>query len=399
MNTKRIFNIIFLLFGLSSIIIDPLIPYISEQLQAGYDKIGIALLIGSIFSLAAAFISGILCDKFRIRNIIIVGLAMLFIGSLVFAIHLNFVLLVIVLIFLRAGFGTIDSSIHTFVAQSYKQSHSPIFLELDIFWYLGAVTGPLFISLALFSGMRPNNVFFILALAFIIILILFYFHRKKTGTEKLPKGRTIDFKPVLKAVKDPVVAAVSLLLFFSMGAMIGLSTWLTTYFTSFNVRVSLGSIVLSGFWLFSSAGLYLSKKLLPRTNEITLLIAGSLAGTLFLAATSFASNIFLKIIFILLHALFFSVIFTLSISISAYQGSKMKGTVIGFNIAIAISGGLLFRPVLGFVAEYLGKGNIIYLTLAGAVISFFLAIILFRILKQKSGVKIRFSLKKKEARA
>ena len=60
-NKKRTLNLffyIFILFGISFIAIDPLIPVISEQLNVGYDKIGIALFIGSIFTLLATILSG-----------------------------------------------------------------------------------------------------------------------------------------------------------------------------------------------------------------------------------------------------------------------------------------------------------------------------------------------------
>ncbi len=389
MKTLNIFYLIFLLFGFSAIIIDPLIPYISEELDVGYDKIGIALLVGSVFSVVSALISGMLCDKVQIRKVILFGLLVLFLGALIFGIYINFILFFLVLILLRSGFSTIDSSVHIYVTKIFKKKHSPIFLKLDIFWYLGAVIGPLLIGIALFFNINPNFAFYLLALAFFVVLILFFFVTKNAG--KIQKSTSnINFKPVLKVVKNPVVITASFLLFFGMGTMVGLSTWLTTYFTAFNIEISISSIVLSGFWLFSSMGLYLGKKILPRTNEITLLLIGSIAGALFLAAVSFLDMAILKIIFLLLHALFFSIIFTLGISITAYEGSNLKGTIIGFNIAIAISGGLLFRPLLGFVAEYVGKSYIIFLNLLGSLITVICVIILYIVLKHKYNTKLKF---------
>ena len=54
---------IFIFYGIIFTIIDPLIPLISEKLKIGYDKIGLILLLASVASLLATFISGRLSDR------------------------------------------------------------------------------------------------------------------------------------------------------------------------------------------------------------------------------------------------------------------------------------------------------------------------------------------------
>ena len=56
---------IFIFFGITGTIIDPLIPLMSEKLKIGYDKIGLILLLASVASLLSTFISGKLSDRYE----------------------------------------------------------------------------------------------------------------------------------------------------------------------------------------------------------------------------------------------------------------------------------------------------------------------------------------------
>ncbi len=400
MKTFNIFNLIFFAFGVSSIAIDPLIPYISEMLDVGFGKIGLALLVGSIFSLLSTFISGIFSDRLNIKKVILTGLLLLFAGFFIFGTSISFIMFLLVLVLLRSGFGTIDSSIHAYISQKYNQNHSPHFLKLDLFWFSGAALGPLAVGGALFLKINPQFVFLLFTAVFAALILCFHFmFKKEKSLDAQPHKKVFNFSEFSLAFKNIVVIFTSLLLFFMMGAQIGLSTWLTTYFTAFGVEVALGSMVLSFYWALSTLGLYAGMKLLPQSNEITLLLASAAAGTLFLAASAFLGPTWIKIMFLLLQGMFFSVIFALSISVSAYENNKMKGTIMGINISSALLGGVMFQPILGFIAQYAGKQYTIFAILAAAVLGTICALALFYILYKRDGTKITIALKLKTRQA
>ena len=91
------FYFIFILFGLSILVIDPLIPIIAEEMDVGFDRIGIALLIGSLSSLLSNFIAGRLSDKFDIKKLVLIGLFLLFLGFALFGAYLDFIIFIIVI--------------------------------------------------------------------------------------------------------------------------------------------------------------------------------------------------------------------------------------------------------------------------------------------------------------
>ncbi len=390
MKRFNIFNLIFLAFGISSIAIDPLIPYISETLQIGYDKIGVVLLIGSVFSLVSTLLSGIFSDHLDIKKVILTGLILLFFGFLIFGIHINLIIFLIVLILLRSGYGTIDSSIHAYISHIHKKDRSFLFLRLDIFWFLGAVLGPLAIGGALILGIDPQFVFLLFTVVFFALIISFSVSRKKlNGAGPKRFDKVFNFFEFGRAIKNSVVVLTSLLLFFMMGAQIGLSTWFTAYFTAFGLDISYGSLILSLYWAFSALGLYFGMKLLPRSNEITLLIISCAAGTIFLAASSFLEPTWIKVLFLMAQGLSISVIFALSISVSAQENNRMKGTIMGLNISSALLGGVVFQPILGFVAEYAGSQYTIFAILAGSILGTGCAAALFYILFKKYRIRLK----------
>lgn len=381
----NIFYNSFVLYGISSTIISPLIPIISSDLKVGYNKIGLVFLIGSIFSILLTFISGRLCDKFNIKIITIVGIFLIFLGFLLFGTHLNFIIFTLIFILIQSGYGIINPVAHTYAARIFYKSHSPTFLKIDLYWYFGAIAGPLLISLMLFFKISFKFLFLAISLSFLLLLLAFFRVNFKSNSEKV-KSEEKDSKIKAKffTIINPILIITSLMLFFYIGSLNGLTTWMTTYLTAYGLNVSIGSLVLSFYWLFSIAGLFFIRKLLRKINEITILLSGVILGIIFTFVFSFINLIYVKVICLLLQAIFFSVIFPLALSITVHESNVSSGTLIGFNMAAAMSGSILFQPLLGFIAEYVGKDSIVYLILAGLIIGLIFNLVLYILIRKKN---------------
>ena len=381
------FYYIMVLFGLSIIVVDPLIPIISEEIGVGFDEIGIDLFIGSVAALIANFIAGRLSDRVDIKKLVLFGLLLLFLGYVIFGAYLNYAIFIIVIIFLRVGFGIIDTSVHSFSSKLFKKNISQIFLKLDIAWYRGAVLGPLIISGILYFEFRPIYIFFVFAFIYVIFIFIFYkicpdreaggivFSRNKDIPESHKRG--------LKVLKDPAIIMISLVLFIFLGSLMGLTTWLTTYFLGLGIRVAYGSAILSIYWLFSIIGTIITTKFVSKYKEVNVLFYGCLGGIIFLAVFSFTPFIYIKIAALALQAICFAPIFSLATAIAARRDSKNSGTVLGFTIAFAFAGSIVLQPIYGYVTEYFGKEYIVYVSLAGALIGFVFVAILFKIIKKE----------------
>jgi MFS family permease len=381
------FYFIFILFGLSIIVIDPLVPVIAEELGVGFDKMGIALFIGSITALIANIISGRLSDSVDIKKLVLTGLFLLFLGFALFGAYLNFIVFIIVTIFLRVGFGTIDTSIHSFSSKLFDKDISRLFLKLDIAWYSGAAMGPLVVAAILYFDFLPRYLFFIFAFIYIFFIAAFYRicpkKRIDAGPPMKDRKEHKTGKSILATVRDPLILNASMILFIYLGSLMGLSTWMTTYFLSLGVPVAYGSAILSVYWIFSIVGMMLTARLVKRFSEIGILFYSCLIGIIFLSLFSFMPFLYIKIASLALQAVCFAAIFPLTTAISANSDPENSGTILGFTIAFAFAGSIVFQPVYGYLTEYLGKEYISYIALGGALTGFIFVAMLFRIIRRR----------------
>jgi len=385
------FYFIFILFGLSIIVIDPLVPVIAEAMDVGFDKMGIALFVGSVTALIANIISGRLSDSVDIKKLVLTGLFLLFLGFALFGAYLDFAVFIIVTIFLRVGFGTIDTSIHSFSSKLFKKDISRVFLKLDIAWYSGAAMGPLVVSAILYFDFLPRYLFLVFAFVYIFFIAVFYriCPRKRIDAGLPVKDTTAapkNGKSILATVRDPLILNASMILFIYLGSLMGLSTWMTTYFLSLGVPVAYGSAILSVYWFFSIAGMMLTSRLVRRFSEIGILFYSCLAGIIFLSLFSFMPFLYIKIAALALQAVCFAAIFPLTTAISANSDPENSGTILGFTIAFAFAGSIVFQPIYGYVTEYLGKGYISYIALGGSLTGFIFVAMLFRIMSRRIKV-------------
>ncbi len=227
------------------------------------------------------------------------------------------------------------------------------------------------------------------------MIFIFIFYKicpdREAGGDVSSQSKDIpgSHKSVLKILKDPVVVMVSLVLFISLGSIMGLTTWLTTYFLGFSIRVAYGSAILSVYWLFSIIGILITTKIVSKYKEVNILFYSCLGGIMFLAVFSFTPLIYIKITALAMQAMFFAAIFPLTNAIAAKRDPKNSGTVLGFTIAFAFAGSIVFQPIYGYVAEYFGKEYIAYIALGGTLIGFIFVVILFRIIKKENtGISI-----------
>jgi MFS family permease len=375
---------IFFIFGIAESAIDPLTPVISKEINVGFDIIGIILFVSFFFLVAGNFFSGRLSDHYDTKKIIIIGLSLIFAGLLVFGIYITLILFILTMIFARSGFGIIDSSIYTYICQFFSKRRSEIFVRLNLLWYFGCVLGTLIISMLLFFNIKPMLLFIFVA-AFFLIAVLFFFKMAPskdslTSIEaKAPKKKQSFFQEI----KFPVIILSSVILFFYAGAVFGLSTWLTTYFISFNIKVFVGSAVLSGYWVFSIIGLLITNFLVRRFKEINILVAGYLVGVISITLVTFMPLIYVKIAFLMIQGLALSCVFPLVKSIPIEENPDASGTIIGFLLTIQGAGIMVFQLIIGIIAENLGVGSIIFIIMSSLAIGLVLTIVLFAVLKRK----------------
>lgn len=390
---------IFVLYGITSMTIDPIIPLIHQKIKIGYDRIGISLLFGSFFLLISTFISGKLSDKFSAKKNIAVGLIFLFSGFLFFGIsyklYINYIILISIIILIRSGLGTIESSVHKYAPQISPDNINIVFLKLNIFWNIGATVGPVIISVVLLTELNLGYEFLFLSILFLLILIIFFWSSQEQkrfyyfrNEDRKESVRDNNKKSSFILVKNPTIILSGIILFFHMGSLAGLSSWMTTYFSILDIKVSTGSLILSLYWATSTIGLLLTHKFLKKTNEITLLLVGCILCVICITLFNFVLTIYMKIIFLIIQSISVSGFISLTKSIAVQENKKFTGIIVGFIMSMAVAGSMTFLPILGYVIEYVGEKYIIYIFSLSWTITLSLIIILYKLINKKYEIKL-----------
>ena len=166
--------------------------------------------------------------------------------------------------------------------------------------------------------------------------------------------------------------------------MVGTSAWLTTYFISFNIAVSLGSLFVAIYWFSTFIGLQILSKIIGRIREEKVLFYGGMVCVASLICFSLINIIYIKIIFLMLVGVSIAGVYPLCGALSVSANPKSAGTSSGITIAMGLVGGLIVSPVMGFVAQYLSKSYVPYVLIIFAVLGTIMSAILLRISLNKN---------------
>ena len=413
----RLFYLAYIIMGFTIPIFDPLYPYFSNNFHVGYDKIGIVFLFGSLTGIISIAIAGIISDRFLLRKIFLWSFAISFAGFAVFNIFHNFTGLIVTVIIVNMGMMIFWPAVYSKIFHDHNENYSMMYVKLDRFYYLATALGPLLISLLLYLNLSPRFIFALLLLLFFILFISFYrFYKDKTSNIShvdndisdledskknlnynlsegtVSKNKNKESKRIFKKVTkffSPAVIFANLSLMLFAGVLSGTSSWLTTYFTSFNIKVSFSSILVSVYWVFAFIGLQIISKALNYLIEEKILFYGGIISVLSLTCFSFTNIIYIKIMFLAMVAMSISGIYALCGAITVRANPKSAGTASGFSLGMGLVGGLIVQPVIGFVAQYFSKRYIPYVLIVMGVFGTILSAILLKISLDKGRDRIK----------
>ena len=410
----RLFYLSYIVMGFTIPIFDPLYPYFSKNFHVGYDKIGIVFFFGSLTGIISIVVAGMISDIFPLRKIFLWSFGISFAGFAVFNFFQNFAGLIATVIIVNIGMMIFWPAVYSKVFHDYNENYSVMYVKLDRFYYLATALGPLLISLLLYLNLSPRYIFSLLFLLFLLLFILFYILYKDKTSNIPPAYNDIsdleDFNKniktnlsedtvseknkesnsiVKKKIKffSPTVILTNLSLMLFAGVLTGTSSWLTTYFTSFNIAISFSSILVSVYWVFTFIGLQIILKTLNYLIEEKILLYGGIISVISLTCFSFINIIYVKIIFLVMIAMPISGIYALCCAITVRANPKSVGAASGFSVGMGLAGGLIVQPLIGFVAQYVSKSYIPYVLIVMGIIGTILSAILLKISPDKNRHK------------
>jgi len=409
----KLFYMAYFILGFVIPIFDPLYPYFSKSFNVGFDKIGLVFFGGSLTAIISMISAGRISDKFPLRKLFLWSYAISFAGFAVFSVFHNFIGLIITVIMVNVGLNIFWPAAYAKVFHDHNENYSTMYVKLERVYYLATALGPLLISLLLYLNLYPRYIFVFLLFLFILLFSIFYTGYKDKTSHGLTtdhsqsksdvainadissntkpfsagnpdKNKKVKLHKKISSFFTPVVIVANISLTLFGGVMLGTSSWLTTYFISFNIPVSLSSLFVAVYWFSTFIGLQILTKIIGRIKEEKILFYGGIVCAVSLICFSFINIIYVKILFLMLIGISIAGVYPLCGAITVNANPKSAGTSSGITIAMGLLGGLIVSPVMGFVAQYLGKKYIPFVLMVLAVLGTITSAILLRIIFNKN---------------
>ena len=277
------------LYALSVTMIGPLMPLIIESFELRLSVAGLLVSFQQLGGIMAIVASALFADRTR-KPLLIAG------GFLVYSVSLFSAGAALNYIILAASFFAIGASSRLFdtVANADTAQWNPHRSALHVSllhtsFAVGALVGPLYVSILVEAGLQWRGAFFGLAAAAALAVAVYvtrsHFRRKISATAVVKAG---SVAAVLRAPRMWIACAVML---FYVGHQAGFSVWLPMYLqTSLGAPARMGAAAVSLYWFGIIVGRLLAARLAARVSIKRQLWAGGLAGGLVLLLTFATRN-------------------------------------------------------------------------------------------------------------
>ena len=363
----------FLALGIIIASLGPALPDLARATGAPLAALGGLLSLIFAGGLAAQLISGPLTDRLGSRPVLTGGLFLLGVGTLGIVLsHVTWLTFASAAI-LGLGHGTIGVSFSLLVARTFPQRTVSALNLLNLFFGVGAITGPAFASYLIRSvGSALPALWLGIA---VVAAALPFCVRLPNQAEATGKAAPSSAG---RLVGIPTFWLLGALLLTYVGVESGVAAWTTTYLqTVAGQSQAAGALLTSGFWGAVTAGRLVVTLIGGRFSPAALLYAtltGAAAGGLLLAFSGTSTVLITAAILVL--GFFFAPVYPTGIALTTATFRQGSGTATSLVAAMASIGGSVIPALQGLVQDAAGPYQGMLLVTAGTLIMFVLSLIL-----------------------
>lgn len=355
----------FFALGLITAAFGPALPNLAANSGSDLATVGstiTGLFFGSFIALVAA---GPLNDRLGQRPMLLIGVALLFLGTSGVILSPSLPPLLICAVVSGLGHGTVDITTNVLIAEVYARRSVTALNLLNVFFGLGAVAGPAIASLTLRWWDTALPALWVgVGLVFLqLLLVPLLVHNLPTPPAKTAETSTISL------LRSPVLWLFGLLILFYVGTENGVANWTPTYLDrTTTLDAATAALITSGFWLALTGGrvvaAVLGTRLAPNTLLLTTL-AGSLAAGVLLAVST--GNAWVTSTAVLLMGFCFGPIFPTTIAITTATFRQSPGTAASAVVAMGSGGGMLIPWVQGILLERVSPATSVLFVAVGTL--------------------------------
>lgn len=341
---------------------DPLLgaawPVMQQDFEVPLETAGILSMVTAGGTIVSSLVSGKVIHRFGTGKVTLISCLMTASALLGFAFAPSILWLVVWTILLGLGAGSVDTALNNYVANHYKAHHMS---WLHSFWGVGATLGPIIMAQFISTQHAWRSGYLTISgiqftLAVLLLLSLPLWNRVSKNNNVVEEDDEVHLYEVTKQVKPLQIKGVklSLLTFlFYCGVEATVGLWGSSFLVNVkDLPAAVAAQWVSFYWGGLTIGRFLtgfvtfkmSNRMLIRTGQIIALVGASL---LLLPLPSTVSLVgFIVIGFGL------APIFPCMVHETPYRfGKSHSQTIMGYQMALAYTGGTLMPPILGFIAS------------------------------------------------
>jgi MFS transporter, FHS family, glucose/mannose:H+ symporter len=343
--------VMFFGLGLATAALGPFLPELATNTSSSLSEVGVIFTMLFLGALLSQLIAGPLMDRLGQRPVLLAGLVLISAGVLGISLSRSLRLTLACALVGGCGHGAIDVGGNVMIAEAYSARRVSALNLLNVFFGLGAVTGPAISSLTLqiWSSAVPP-----LWLSILLLFLLIPFIYTSVNARVSSPFRPHEDRRAIYRV--PVLWAFGLVLLIYVGAENGIGGWTTIYIDRTTaLGLDRAALVTSGFWLTLTAGRMLAVLVggqLASGRVLGLSLGGSLLGGVLLMLST--GNAPLSIAAVLILGLFFGPIFPTVVAITTARFPGGPGQAASVVVVLGSIGGMLLPWMQGTLLEKSG---------------------------------------------
>jgi fucose permease len=257
----------------------PALPDLADRTGRDLAALGGLVTAAFVGTMIAQIVSGPLNDRLGQRPVILVGVALLALGTLGIVLSRSLVATLIIGFMYGFGFGAVDISTNLLIAHRFARRSVPMLNLLHTFYGVGSVISPAVAGLTLAVWDSALPAFGLGLVAVLIPLPLVW----RLDNAPLPAPPVSAARGSAFSYRVPLLWALGLLLLLFVGLEAGMGAWTTAYVDrTTTLGQGMGALITSGYWLALTVGRVLGALYSARFTPQTVLwacLAGMLSGS------------------------------------------------------------------------------------------------------------------------
>lgn len=377
----------FLVFGMFNAAIGPVLSELAEQTGSTLAAVGSVITFLFLGSLVTQLAAGPLTDRYGQKPLLLTSLVLVAVCLPAFINARSLPLMLTMVFFTGMGQGGLDLGANLIVSSAYPKNNTSVLNLLHFFFGLGAILGPVVVSLTLVTLGSGLIVHWFAAAVFLALGVIVFTMRETRPENKPGTGEQNATISNAKSVYlSPILWLVCIMILVYVGVEYGSGSWASRYMASTTgLAIENGALVTSAYWAALTLGRLGGAALGRRVTRIRLLIAAvlvSLVGAGFLVLGR--GVVSLSTIAFVLLGLSYGPIYPTSVGVMVAVFPHHQGKAVGLLTALGSIGGLSLPWVAGVLLEKVSPLAYTLFMVAGGLIMLALLVVLGRSLKKGS---------------